>query len=201
MNKKRTATAFATLALTFTFVGQTFAYTVQSGDTMWKIASKNQTGVQELINANPSLKDPNKLYVGQNITIPTVANKAFENKVVELVNQERAKAGLKPLTANWELARVTRYKSEDMRDKKYFDHQSPTYGSPFDMMSKFGITYKTAGENIAGGQTTPEAVMQAWMKSPGHKANILNPGFTQIGVGYAKGGSYGHYWTQQFISK
>ncbi|WP_413028768.1 CAP domain-containing protein [Priestia aryabhattai] len=168
---------------------------------MWKIASKNQTGVQELINANPSLKDPNKLYVGQNITIPTVANKAFENKVVELVNQERAKAGLKPLTANWELARVTRYKSEDMRDKKYFDHQSPTYGSPFDMMSKFGITYKTAGENIAGGQTTPEAVMQAWMKSPGHKANILNPGFTQIGVGYAKGGSYGHYWTQQFISK
>jgi len=177
-------------------------YTVKSGDTMWKIASKYQVGVSELISSNPSIKNPNSIYPGQKITIPTLdATKAFEQKVVDLTNQERAKQGLKPLTANWELSRVARYKSEDMRDKNYFDHTSPTYGSPFDMMKKFGISYKTAGENIAAGQQTPEEVVKAWMNSPGHRANILNSTYTQIGVGYAKGGSYGVYWTQQFISK
>jgi len=89
----------------------------------------------------------------------------------------------------------------DMRDKNYFSHQSPTYGSPFSMMKNFGISYRTAGENIAAGQQTPQEVVTAWMNSPGHRANILNKSFTHIGVGYAKGGSYGHYWTQMFIGK
>lgn len=125
---------------------------------------------------------------------------AFENKVVELTNQERAKAGLKPLQAtNDTLARMARDKSADMRDKNYFDHQSPTFGSPFDMMKKYGISYSYAGENIAAGQKTPEDVMTAWMNSPGHRANILNPNYTTIGVGYVSGGSYGSYWTQEFI--
>jgi uncharacterized protein YkwD len=69
------------------------------------------------------------------------------------------------------------------------------------MMKSFGINYRSAGENIAAGQTTAESVMKSWMNSPGHKKNILSPSFTHIGVGYAKGGSYGHYWTQQFMSK
>ena len=69
------------------------------------------------------------------------------------------------------------------------------------MMKSFGINYRSAGENIAAGQTTAESVMKSWMNSPGHKKNILSPNFTHIGVGYAKGGSYGHYWTQQFMSK
>lgn len=125
---------------------------------------------------------------------------AYEQKVVDLTNQERTKAGLQPLKAdNSTLSKMARAKSQDMSDKNYFDHQSPTYGSPFDMMKKFGISYKTAGENIAAGQKTPEEVVQGWMNSPGHRANILNASFTTIGVGYVQGGSYGSYWTQEFI--
>ncbi|WP_425462721.1 CAP domain-containing protein [Melghirimyces algeriensis] len=126
---------------------------------------------------------------------------AFEKKVVELVNKERAKQGLRPLKSHVELSSVARKKSADMRDHNYFSHNSPTYGSPFDMMKRFGIKYRGAGENIAAGQATPEAVMKSWMNSSGHRANILNPDFTHIGVGYVKGGSYGCYWTQQFITK
>ena len=85
-----------------------------------------------------------------------------------------------------------------MKNKNYFDHTSPTYGSPFDMMKSFGISYKAAGENIAMGQKTPEQVVQAWMDSPGHRANIMNSSFTHIGVGYV---ASGNYWTQQFIGK
>ena len=125
----------------------------------------------------------------------------YELKVVELVNAERQKNGLKPLTIDEKLSQVARLKSADMRDNNYFSHQSPTYGSPFDMMKKFGISYRTAGENIAAGQRTPEAVVQAWMNSSGHRANILNANFTHIGVGYVQGDSYGTYWTQQFIGK
>lgn len=123
----------------------------------------------------------------------------FEQKVVDLVNQEREKQGLKPLTLNKELSDVARTKSKDMMDKGYFDHNSPTYGSPFDMMKQFGIEYTTAGENIAKGQQSPEDVMNAWMNSDGHRKNILNPDFTEIGVGYVKGDTT--YWTQQFIGK
>ena len=104
--------------------------------------------------------------------------------------------GLKKLTANWELSRVARYKSQDMKDKKYFSHTSPTYGSPFNMIKNFGISFKTAGENIAYGYSTPEAVVNSWMNSEGHRKNILNPNYTQIGVGYV---ASGHYWTQMFI--
>ena len=83
-----------------------------------------------------------------------------------------------------------------MKDNQYFSHTSPTYGSPFDMMKRFGIAYRTAGENIAMGYQTPEAVVDGWMNSDGHRANILNASFTQIGVGYV---ADGHYWTQMFI--
>ena len=88
-----------------------------------------------------------------------------------------------------------------MIDKNYFDHTSPTYGSPFDMMKQFGISYKSAGENIAMGQNSPKEVVTAWMNSPGHRANILNSSFTDIGVGIAKNSSGSIYWTQMFIGK
>lgn len=175
-------------------------YTVKSGDTMWKVASKYQVGTQELINANSSIKNPNMIYVGQKLTIPSkdATVQSYEQEVIRLVNVERAKVGLPALKENWELSRVARFKSQDMHDKHYFDHNSPTYGSPFTMMKNFGINYKTAGENIAYGQRTPAEVMNAWMNSSGHKANILNKSYTQIGVGYVKDGNY---WTQQFISQ
>ena len=123
---------------------------------------------------------------------------AYENKVLELVNVERRKAGLKPLAMDESIRKVARLKSQDMQAKKYFSHTSPTYGSPFDMMKKHGITYKTAGENIAMGQKTPEAVVKAWMNSPGHRANILKASFTHIGVGYV---ATGNYWTQMFVGR
>jgi len=128
----------------------------------------------------------------------STALNAYENKVFELTNVERTKNGLKPFTLNVELSKVARIKSQDMTDKNYFDHNSPTYGSPFDMMKKFGISYNYAAENIAKGQKTPEEVVTAWMNSAGHRANILNPNLTQIGVGYD---SRANTWTQQFIGK
>lgn len=123
---------------------------------------------------------------------------AFENKILELVNIERKKANLSPLAADEPLRNVARKKSEDMRVNGYFDHISPTYGSPFEMMKNFGVSYTMAGENIAMGYQTPESVMQGWMNSPGHKANILKPEFTLIGIGY---NASGHYWTQMFIRR
>ena len=121
---------------------------------------------------------------------------AYEQEVVRLVNEIRAQNGLGALKANAELSRVARIKSQDMHDKGYFSHTSPTYGSPFDMMTSFGIRYRTAGENIAMGYRTPQSVVDGWMNSPGHRANILNASFTEIGVGYVESGSY---WTQMFI--
>ncbi|TCZ75342.1 hypothetical protein E0485_17740 [Paenibacillus albiflavus] len=118
----------------------------------------------------------------------------FAQQVLDLVNQERSKAGLQPLTMNSALSKMAMDKAQDMINNNYFDHQSPTYGSPFDMMRSYGINYSTAGENIAKGQSSPTEVMNAWMNSPGHRANILGSGFTQIGIAY-----YNRAWVQEFI--
>ncbi|WP_249872790.1 CAP domain-containing protein [Oceanobacillus saliphilus] len=122
----------------------------------------------------------------------------FEQEVVELTNQERAKQGLPALKIDTELSKVAREKSRDMAVNNYFDHNSPTYGSPFDMMKSYGISYSTAGENIAKGQRTPAEVVNAWMNSQGHRENILNGNYTHIGVGYVE---QGNHWTQLFIGK
>ncbi|TQR12299.1 CAP domain-containing protein [Psychrobacillus soli] len=119
-------------------------------------------------------------------------------QVVDLVNSERAKAGLQALQIDTKLTESAQAKSQDMKNKNYFSHTSPTYGSPFDQMKSLGIAYKSAGENIAMGQRSATEVMDAWMKSPGHKANIMNPSYTHIGVGLSDSG---FYWTQQFIGK
>lgn len=175
-------------------------YTVVPGDTMWKIAVRYQIGVSELIQANPQIKNPAMIYVGQKLYIPSVNPLAsVEQQVVELVNRNRVSAGLAPLSTNWELARVARYKSQDMINKGYFGHTSPTYGTPFQMMEKFGLRFSAAGENIAYGQRTASEVMTSWMNSSGHRANIMSPIYTQIGVGAAKAANGTLYWTQEFI--
>lgn len=181
-------------------VSAAVTHTVVSGDSMWKIAVKYQVGLDELKKANPQIKNPALIYPGQVLTIPGTDQSVldYESEVVRLVNEARAKNGLKPLTQDWELSRVARYKSQDMHDNRYFSHTSPVYGSPFQMMKSFGISYRSAGENIAKGQATPQAVVNAWMNSAGHRANILNASFTHIGVGYV---ADGRYWTQMFISK
>lgn len=171
---------------------------VKSGDTMWKIAVRYEVGVSEIIGANPQVENPDLIYPGQVLAVPGVdaAVLTYETEVIRLVNEARAENGLSALKPNWELSRVARYKSQDMKDKGYFSHTSPTYGSPFTMMKNFGIRYRSAGENIAMGQRTPEAVVNAWMHSSGHQANILSTSFTEIGVGYV---ADGNYWTQMFI--
>lgn len=120
----------------------------------------------------------------------------YTQQVVVLVNKERTTAGLKPVTGLDSLNKVAAAKATDMRTNQYFSHTSPTYGSPFDMMTAFGITYRAAGENIAMGQKTPQEVMTAWMNSPGHRKNILSADFNYIGVGYDN-----NYWVQEFIGK
>ncbi|NGZ74321.1 CAP domain-containing protein [Saccharibacillus alkalitolerans] len=118
----------------------------------------------------------------------------FKAKVVYLVNLERRKAGLRPLAVDAKASRASSLKAMDMSKKNYFDHTSPTYGSPFNLLKLQKISYRTAGENIAMGQRSPESVMQSWMKSEGHRRNILNPNFKSIGVSYHNG-----YWVQMFI--
>lgn len=176
------------------------SYTVASGDSLWKIAVKHQVGLSEIKSANPQIKNFDLIYPGQVINIPTQNIKVteFEQEVIRLVNEIRAENGLKALTYDWELGRVARFKSQDMKDNNYFAHNSPVYGTPFQMIKNFGISYRSAGENIAKGYATPQAVVNAWMNSSGHRANILNANYTRIGVGYVAGGNY---WTQMFISK
>lgn len=208
--KKITAviTAIIILAISLGTVGALAApssgtgymtHTVVRGDTMWKLSITHSVPLSDVIAANPYIKDPHWIYPGDVIYIPIKGSSAsygFEEEVTRIVNEIRRDHGLSPLHYNEALAAVARAKSRDMHDKNYFSHQSPTYGSPFDMMRSFGIKYNAAGENIAMGYSTPRAVVDAWMNSPGHRANILSSTFTQIGVGYY---SDGKYWTQMFI--
>jgi spore coat assembly protein SafA/uncharacterized protein, YkwD family len=201
---KKVTAALAALVILCTVQTTAFAqsatYTVVSGDSMWKIAVKYEIGISELIKANPQIKNPSMIMVGQKIKIPEASPLAtYENEVIRLTNLERTKRGLPALTTNWQLSRVARYKSQDMINKNYFDHNSPTYGSPFTMMQNFGLKFSAAGENIAYGQRTPQEVVTAWMNSPGHRANILSTAYTQIGVGAAKKANGTLYWTQHFI--
>ena len=174
------------------------SHTVQRGDTMWKLAVKYEVGTSEIIAANPQVANPNLIYPGDVLTIPETDStvRAYEQEVVRLVNAERVKYGLAALTEDWELSRVARYKSQDMHDNRYFAHTSPIYGTPFQMIRAFGLSYRAAGENIAMGYATPAAVVTGWMNSEGHRANILSSAYTKIGVGYV---ADGRYWTQQFI--
>jgi uncharacterized YkwD family protein/spore coat assembly protein SafA len=198
--KKLFSIILVSIMIFASFTVKSFAdttYKVEKGDSLWKIATRYSVGLSEIKTANPTIKNYNLIYPGQVINIPTSSSTVtnFEGEVVRLINEIRVSNGLKPLTDDWQLSRVARYKSQDMKDIGYFSHTSPTYGSPFEMMKSFGITYKTAGENIAKGYSTPKAVVDAWMNSPGHRANILNASYTHIGVGYVESGSF---WTQMF---
>lgn len=123
-----------------------------------------------------------------------------EQKLLELVNEAREENGLEPLAIDENLMKVARIKAKDMVENNYFSHQSPTYGSPFDMMRQFDNTFKSAGENIAGNKTV-EGAFKAWMSSETHKKNILNPGFKVTGIGIENSPTYGKILVQQFIGR
>lgn len=199
--------------------------TVKKGDTMWKIAQRYNVSFAEVLRLNRAhhinvdlIHPGDKIYLPTGSTgtgttqnskdddIKTGDSKATENgssqeavAILHLVNTERQKHGLPSLKLSNGLTSVANVKARDMAVNNYFDHNSPTYGTPFQMMQQFGIHYMSAGENIAAGQRTAQEVMTAWLNSSGHRANILNAKFDTLGVGYYKGGSYGYYWVQQFI--
>ncbi len=120
-----------------------------------------------------------------------------EQQMINLVNQERARRGLAPLKVNLDVVKVARLKARDMVENNYFSHTSPTYGSPFDMLRQLGISYRYAGENLAGAPTV-EIAHQNLMNSPGHRANILNPNFKEIGIGVVSSSRYGKIFVQMF---
>lgn len=189
---------------------------------MWRIADKYNILFHELLKLNRHYKDQDLIHPNDKVNLPdnnsngrsteetatgdsnpdvsTGAETSTQaQEVLNLVNQERSKQGLKPLTLSEKLTSIANTKAQDMAQKNYFSHTSPTYGSPFEMLKQFGVSYSYAGENIAAGQRSAEQVMNDWMNSSGHRANILNPNYTQLGVGYTKGGNYGTEWVQLFI--
>ncbi|WP_219839241.1 CAP domain-containing protein [Paenibacillus sp. R14(2021)] len=203
-------------------VNTTVTYKVIANDTLYQIAKKYGINLNTLLAANPAIANPNFIWPGMTLHAPVSGNNGggsptgggsvpaggssntgtsvtdkstFASQVVSLVNKERANAGLSALKPNSLLNKVALDKAKDMYANNYFDHNSPTYGSPFDMMRAYGVTYSYAGENIAKGQRTPQEVMKAWMNSPGHKANILNSHYGKIGVAY-----YNGEWVQEFTS-
>lgn len=123
-----------------------------------------------------------------------------EKEIFDLINKQRTNNGLTALKHDNGVQRVARIKAQDMVDNNYFSHTSPTYGSPFDMLKNFKISYKTAGENIAGNSSNSSAVT-AWMNSSGHKANILNNSFNYTGIGVVSSPKYGKMYVQLFIGK
>jgi len=155
----------------------------------------------KIVTTNTTLKTTPKVTAKPSATAgPNVVISADEQKLLNLINVERAKAGVSPLSFDMTLLKISRLKAKDLVDNNYFAHQSPTYGSPFDMMKQFGVSFKSAGENIAGNSSIENAV-QAWMNSEGHRKNILNPSFNFTGVGIVNSPKYGYVFVQQFIGR
>ena len=134
-------------------------------------------------------------------TIPAVTSlTADEQQMVDMINQERTAAGVPPLKVDFRLVSVGQAKANDMKTNNYFDHTSPTYGSPWAMMQQEGLTVNWAGENIAGNDSV-SGTMSALMQDPAHKANILDPRFTAVGIGISYGTAYGNIYVQEFLQE
>lgn len=227
MNTLLKTIAVATLLMTMASTAQASTCNVQKGESLWKIAQEYHLDFSRLLELNKHLKNRHLIYPRQKVNThvdsgtgndhnestnaetqnpntgnatqaETNASQSQAAQVLQLVNKERTSRGLKALALDSKLNEVATEKARDMAVNRYFSHDSPTYGSPFDMMKSFGINYRSAGENIAAGQKDAQAVMDSWMNSSGHRANILNANYTKLGVGYYKGGNYGTYWVQEF---
>ena len=206
---KKTLLSIAALTLLATGVAMPKAHAqhcdVQRGDSMWRIAKRYNVLFKDVLELNKHFKNQHLIHPKDEVELPdgstgtstsesgtgdsdaqnsetAQAEMTQAEAVLKLVNQERAKVGLQPLTLSDKLTNIAYTKAKDMAEKNYFSHDSPTYGSPFDMLKQFGVSYSYAGENIAAGQKSAEEVMNSWMNSSGHKANILNKNYTQIGV-------------------
>lgn len=156
----------------FTHTGLGYVTGGRSGDTYWTALWARPLGPTDL---------------------PRTAAEA-----VDLTNRERAGAGLPPLAVDPLLATAAQAYSTDMAARAFYSHTSPEGTQPWDRAAAAGSTRRSIGENIACGQRSPAEVVEGWMNSPGHRANILKPDFTHIGIGFAGGGPAGTYWTQLF---
>lgn len=196
-------------------------YTVRAGDTLSRIAQRHNTSVVAIARAN-HIQNVNVIHVGQRLAIPgdklrltprpapprpaapirpAGASPSLEQqRVLQLVNAARTRRGLAPLRFTAGLNQVARQRSQDMVRRNYFSHTDPSGRNPYWHMRRAGISYRTAGENIAWGQRSPEEVVRAWMNSPGHRANILNPHFSQMGLGVARKPDGTPTWTQLFTN-
>ncbi|MBQ9658014.1 MAG: SH3 domain-containing protein [Clostridia bacterium] len=187
------------------FAGVGDWYIVQvEGDFVGAVSKKyvkaiypNSSGSSSSSGSNSNSGGSSSSNTGSN---QTSTMNADEKEVFELINKQRTNNGLSALQVDSEVQRVARIKAEDMVANNYFSHTSPTYGSPFDMLSSFKVSYRTAGENIAGNSSNSGAVT-AWMNSSGHKANILNSNFKYTGIGVVSSNKYGKIYVQMFIGK
>lgn len=168
--------------------GNTNVYYNQSNNTSYSGANKQTTNSYQNNNATTT----NNKYNSN-----TTASTSDEQAMLNLINKERAANGLQPLSYDAALAKVARDKAQDMVNNNYFSHQSPTYGSPFDQMKSNGISYRYAGENLAGASDVNTAHTNL-MNSDGHRKNILNSNYTKVGIGVISGGPYGKMYVQEF---
>ena len=180
------------------FAGVGDWYIIQTdGDYVGAVSKKYIKAIYP--NTSSSNSKPN---TGTNTTTTTTSSNmnSDEQEVFKLINEQRVANGLTALKVDNEVQKVARIKAQDMVNNNYFSHTSPTYGSPFEMLSSFKVSYKSAGENIAGNSSNSKAVT-AWMISSGHKANILNSSFNYTGIGVVSSPTYGKVYVQMFIGK
>jgi uncharacterized protein YkwD len=178
-------------------------YRVQQGDTMWKISLKHNITLRNLLAENLQVDNPDLIYPGEIIFLPIIQRDSESEKIVllQLINSQRIKAGLRPYELDQTLSRIAEKKSIDMKEKQYIAHKSPTYGNPTEMIRSFHIPVRSVKENIGVGEGSAREIFNTWMSSQLHQENVLQKRATHIGIGYAKGGLHGHYWTILIIEK
>jgi uncharacterized protein YkwD len=199
---------FFIILLTPQPAGAAADYRVEQKDTLWEIALRFQRDLQEIINSNPQIENPDLIFPGEVIIIPDHGKKIAmpkmdqnENKLMRLANEKRRELRLKPLSVDLKLNGAAKKKSLDMMKLQYVSHNSPTYGNPTEMLRNQQISFRTVKENIGAGYKTADEMFDAWMNSAVHRENILNKKATHIGSGYSQGGLHGHYWTIFIVEK
>lgn len=181
----------------FAGVGEWYIVQVE-GDYVGAVSKKYIKPIYAKISSSGGSNNGNTGTTGSNSNASTLL--ADEQEVFNLINQQRASNGLSALKIDSEVQNVARIKAKDMVQNNYFSHNSPTYGTPFQMLNNFKISYKSAGENIAGNSSN-QAAVTAWMNSQGHRANILNSSYNYTGIGVVSSKTYGKVYVQMFIGK
>ncbi|USK46018.1 CAP domain-containing protein [Cytobacillus oceanisediminis] len=199
---------FFLIFFTADHAGAATDYRVEQKDTLWEIALRFQQDLQEIINSNPQIENPDLIFPGEIIIIPGDGREIAipkmdvnEIELIKLANQKRKELRLKPLSADLHLNGAAKKKSLDMMKLEYVSHNSPTYGNPIEMLRNQRISFLTVKENIGAGYKTADEMFAAWMNSSVHQENILSKKATHIGVGYIQGGLHGHYWTIFIVEK